>query len=277
MRLQCQENTKSHWPWEACQWLARLSECHASSQGPVKRSAECTGAAGKLLQERHTLRESASLTSLGKEWPGILGVLCCTLFKDLQTSYEYICVSINWTPVHISVHGVLENIQFAHCGGTHFCRGDSMSCSTCTCHKCLIQVCASGGVLYNRLTANVVDGDTVLFAADVVPSDSEGDHLVTFTPKISGTYGLVLLFDGTRQLSGSPFKIRVKTDETMAANCKLYGPGLTRAAAGERTSFSIKGGASLQPGLQENAIQLMLKANQRLNHADVLCIAQLTQ
>lgn len=87
----------------------------------------------------------------------------------------------------------------------------------------------------------MVDGDTVLFSADVVPSDSEGDHLVSFTPKISGTYGLVLLFDGARQLSGSPFKIRVKADETMAANCKLYGPGLTRAVAGERTSFSIKG------------------------------------
>ncbi len=91
----------------------------------------------------------------------------------------------------------------------------------------------------------MVDGDTVLFPADVVPSDSEGDHLVSFTPKISGTYGLQLAFDSSRQLSGSPFRVRVKTDETVAANCKLYGPGLTRAVAGERTSFSIKGGALL--------------------------------
>lgn len=111
-------------------------------------------------------------------------------------------------------------------------------------------------VPYTRLTANVVDGDTVLFAADVAPSDSEGDHLVSFTPKISGTYGLVLLFDGTRQLSGSPFKVRVKTDETMAANCKLYGPGLTRAVAGERTSFSIKGGDCLSfSSLRQNTSQ----------------------
>ncbi len=86
-----------------------------------------------------------------------------------------------------------------------------------------------------------MDGDTLLFTADVAPSDSEGDHLVTFTPKISGNYSLALLLDGARQISGSPFKVRVKTDETVAANCKLYGPGLFRAVAGERTSFSIKG------------------------------------
>jgi hypothetical protein len=93
----------------------------------------------------------------------------------------------------------------------------------------------------NRLTAKVMDGDTVLFTADVEPAHSEGDHFVSFTPTISGTYSLVLSLEGGRQLSGSPFSIRVKTDETVAANCKIYGPGLTRAVAGERTSFSIKG------------------------------------
>ena len=93
----------------------------------------------------------------------------------------------------------------------------------------------------DRLTANVMDGDKLLFAADVTPTDSVGDWMVAFTPTISGTYSLVLEFDGGRSLAGSPHRVRVKTDETVAGNCKLYGPGLTRAIAGEHTSFSIKG------------------------------------
>ncbi len=92
-----------------------------------------------------------------------------------------------------------------------------------------------------RLTANVMDGETVLFAADVTPTDSVGDWMVSFTPTISGTYQLVLAFEGNRALTGTPHRVRVKTDETVAGNCKLYGAGLTRAVAGERTSFSIKG------------------------------------
>lgn len=92
-----------------------------------------------------------------------------------------------------------------------------------------------------RLTANVMDGETVLFAAEVAPSDSMGDWMVTFNPTISGVYQLVLAFEGNRALAGSPHRVRVKTDETVAGNCKLYGAGLTRAVAGERTSFSIKG------------------------------------
>ncbi len=90
-----------------------------------------------------------------------------------------------------------------------------------------------------------MDGKELLFAADVTPTDSVGDWLVAFTPTISGTYSLVLEFDGGRSLAGSPHRVRVKTDETMAGNCKLYGPGLTRAVAGERTSFSIKGETSV--------------------------------
>ncbi|CAL8470627.1 g10169 [Coccomyxa elongata] len=91
-----------------------------------------------------------------------------------------------------------------------------------------------------RLTANVMDGEELLFTADVMPTDSVGDWMVVFTPTISGMYSLVLEFDGGRSLAGSPHRVRVKTDETVAGNCKLYGPGLTRAVAGERTSFSIK-------------------------------------
>lgn len=99
--------------------------------------------------------------------------------------------------------------------------------------------------VFSRLAANVMEGETVLFAADVKQTDSVGDWMVAFTPTISGTYDLVLAFEGGRMLAGSPHKVRVKTDETVAANCKLYGPGLTRAVAGERTSFSIKGEQTL--------------------------------
>ena len=64
---------------------------------------------------------------------------------------------------------------------------------------------------------------------------------VSFTPTISGVYALRLLLDGARPLAGTPFPIRVKTDETAAANCRLFGPGLTRACAGQATTFQIQG------------------------------------
>ena len=64
---------------------------------------------------------------------------------------------------------------------------------------------------------------------------------MAFTPTISGTYALHLLLDGARPLAGGPFPIRVKTDETAAANSRLFGPGLTRARAGQATTFQIQG------------------------------------
>ncbi|KAK9829410.1 hypothetical protein WJX72_005680 [[Myrmecia] bisecta] len=89
------------------------------------------------------------------------------------------------------------------------------------------------------VSASVLDGETVLFEAGAVDM-GEGVFEVTFRPQISGTYGLAVQFDGSRALQGSPFPIKVRNDETIAANCKLYGSGLTQAVAGQRTSFTIQ-------------------------------------
>lgn len=92
-----------------------------------------------------------------------------------------------------------------------------------------------------RLTANVLEGSTVLYPAEVSPSQREGGYEVSFKPEISGVYGLAVCLEGGRALKGSPFRVRAKTDETVAANCKMYGGGLTRAMAGQETSFTIQG------------------------------------
>ena len=92
-----------------------------------------------------------------------------------------------------------------------------------------------------RLTANVLEGSTVLFPAEVRPSQREGAYEVSFEPEISGVYRLAVYLEGGRALNGSPFPVRAKTDETVAANCKMYGGGLTRAVAGQETSFTIQG------------------------------------
>ena len=92
-----------------------------------------------------------------------------------------------------------------------------------------------------RLTANVLEGSTVLYLAEVRPSQREGAYEVSFKPEISGVYGLAVCLEGGRALKGSPFRVRAKTDETVAANCKIYGGGLTRAMAGQETLFTIQG------------------------------------
>jgi hypothetical protein len=86
-----------------------------------------------------------------------------------------------------------------------------------------------------------MEGDTVLFPAEVKPCKRTATYEVSFKPEISGVYGLALALEGGRQLRGSPFPVRAKTDETVAANCKMYGAGLTRAVAGQATSFTIQG------------------------------------
>ena len=86
-----------------------------------------------------------------------------------------------------------------------------------------------------------MEGSTVLYAAEVRPSQREGTYEVSFKPEISGVYGLALCLEGGRHLKGSPFAVRAKTDETVAANCKMYGAGLTRAVAGQATTFTIQG------------------------------------
>lgn len=65
---------------------------------------------------------------------------------------------------------------------------------------------------------------------------------VSFKPEISATYGLAIVLNGT-PLQGSPFKIRIRNDETIAGNCRLYGPGLTLGTAGQRNQFCIQGKA----------------------------------
>ena len=64
---------------------------------------------------------------------------------------------------------------------------------------------------------------------------------LTLPAQISGVYGLAIGLDCGRPLAGSPFQIRVRSDDTIAANCKLYGPQLSRGVAGEQTVFSIQG------------------------------------
>ena len=88
--------------------------------------------------------------------------------------------------------------------------------------------------------ADVLDGATVLFPADVLKLGG-GRYEVAFTPDISGSYGLSIDFDGHRRLKGCPLSVRVRNDETCASNCKLYGPGLTQGTAGEPTAFCIQG------------------------------------
>ncbi len=63
---------------------------------------------------------------------------------------------------------------------------------------------------------------------------------VSFRPEISGMYGLSVAVQGT-PLEGSPFRIRVRNDETIATNSKLYGPNLTRGVAGQLNTFYVQG------------------------------------
>ena len=63
---------------------------------------------------------------------------------------------------------------------------------------------------------------------------------MSFKPEISATYGLAIVLNGV-PLQGSPFKIRIRNDETIAGNCRLYGPGLTLGTAGQHSQFCIQG------------------------------------
>ena len=67
-----------------------------------------------------------------------------------------------------------------------------------------------------------------------------GSAQVTFIPEISANYGLSIMLQGVH-IQGSPFKIRVRNDETIATHCRLYGPNLTTGVAGERSTFFIQG------------------------------------
>lgn len=93
------------------------------------------------------------------------------------------------------------------------------------------------------IRADVLDCSTVLFQADVLEL-RPGKYEIAFTPKISGTYNLNISFDNNRVLEGCPLVLRVRNDETCAANCKLYGAGLTQGIAGEPNTFSLQGASS---------------------------------
>ena len=90
------------------------------------------------------------------------------------------------------------------------------------------------------IRTDVLDGNTVLFQADVYEL-GPGKYEIAFIPEISGAYGLSVSFDIHRVLKGCPLMIRVRNDETCAANCKLYGAGLTQGVAGAQTTFSVQG------------------------------------
>ena len=63
---------------------------------------------------------------------------------------------------------------------------------------------------------------------------------MTFVPEISANYGLSIMLQGM-QIQGSPFKIRVRNDETIASHCQLYGPNVATGVAGEKSTFFIQG------------------------------------
>ncbi|CAL5220286.1 g2271 [Coccomyxa viridis] len=98
----------------------------------------------------------------------------------------------------------------------------------------------TGAWEWRLLTANVLEGSTVLYPAEVRPSQREGAYEVSFEPEMSGVYRLAVYLEGGQALTGSPFPVRAKEDETVAASCKMYGGGLTRAVAGQETSFTIQ-------------------------------------
>jgi hypothetical protein len=88
---------------------------------------------------------------------------------------------------------------------------------------------------------------------------------VSFKPEISATYGLAVVLNGT-PLQGSPFKIRIRNDETIAGNCRLYGPGLTLGTAGQRSQFCIQGKCHNHSGRQAD-MQLMVESVMSLRTA----------
>lgn len=115
------------------------------------------------------------------------------------------------------------------------------------------------------IRADVLDCSTVLFQADVLEL-APGKYEVVFTPKISGTYNLNISFDNNRVLEGCPLVFRVQNDETCAANCKLYGAGLTQGIAGEHNTFSMQGASArlqLQERLFSNRLSIIF-SNMRL-------------
>lgn len=63
---------------------------------------------------------------------------------------------------------------------------------------------------------------------------------VSFVPEISANYGLSIMVQGI-QIQGSPFKVRVRNDETIASHCRLFGPNVAMGVAGERNTFFIQG------------------------------------
>lgn len=89
-----------------------------------------------------------------------------------------------------------------------------------------------------EVMANVMDGNEVLCEAQVTEV-CPGQFDISFYPEISATYGLAVMLDG-RALQGSPFKIRVKADETIPSKCKVYGSQLVHGTAGATMTFHIQ-------------------------------------
>lgn len=90
------------------------------------------------------------------------------------------------------------------------------------------------------IRTDVLDGNTVLFQADVLEL-GPGQYEIAFTPEVSGAYNLTISFENNRVIKGCPLVIRVRNDETCAANCKLYGAGLNHGIVGAHNIFSLQG------------------------------------
>lgn len=124
------------------------------------------------------------------------------------------------------------------------------------------------------IQTDVLDGSTVLFQADVLEL-RPGKYEIAFTPKISGAYNLTVSFDSNRVLKGCPLVIRVRNDETCAANCKLYGAGLTQGVAGAHNVFSVQGKREpLQCSLQLCCLAIAeLSPNKHHAETSMFCFA----
>jgi hypothetical protein len=86
---------------------------------------------------------------------------------------------------------------------------DERFCAQVECYDQFGNKWISGG---NYLVAKILDNGQELQRAQLEDL-GDGNFIVSFVPSISATYQLSMELDG-RSIKGSPFHIRVKSDET---------------------------------------------------------------
>jgi hypothetical protein len=66
-----------------------------------------------------------------------------------------------------------------------------------------------------------------------------GTYVCSFLPEVAGTYRLAVSIDG-KLIKGSPFDIKVRTDETVAGHCRALGAGLQGGGVGDVHAFTVQ-------------------------------------